>query len=110
MIRAISLAFALVAVPWAASAHGLVVFASTDCELVHVEAKFSNGKPVKKGAVEVRGGENQLLRTLSVEEGAAQVPLEGLDYSGGLLILIDTDGHDDYWILTPEDIARKCGS
>ena len=109
MIRALASALLLVA-PAAAHAHGLNVFASTDCEVVTVEAKFSNGRAVQKGNVEVRGGDNQLLTTLPVSNGAAEVALADLDYSGGLLILIDTDGHDDYWILTPEDIARKCGS
>ena len=110
MIRALALSVALSVAPLAASAHQLVVFASTDCEAVLVEAKFANGKPVMRGEVEIRGGENELLTTAEVTEGTAQVPLAELDYSGGLLGLIDTDGHDDYWILTPEDIARKCGS
>lgn len=109
MIRALALA-ALAMTPWAAHAHGLNVFASTDCETVLVEAKFSNGRAVQKGEVEIRGGDNELLSTALVTDGMAQVPLADLDYSGGLLVLIDTDGHDDYWILTPEDIARKCGS
>lgn len=110
MIRAFALSAALLAAPLAANAHKLVVFASTDCKTVLVEAKFSNGKPVKTGEVEVRGGDNELLMTLAVTDGTARVPLSDVDHSGGLLILIDTDGHDDYWILTPEDIARKCGS
>jgi nickel transport protein len=98
------------AAPCAVWAHGLNVFASTDCETVLVEAKFSNGRAVQKADVEIRGGDNQLLTTVAVADGKAELPLADLDHSGGLLIMIDTDGHDDFWILTPEDIARKCGS
>ena len=99
------------AVPAIASAHQLVVFASVDCAAVLVEAKFSNGRVVQQGDVRVLDGENALLTTLELEEnGTARVPLDSLDHSSGLLIEVNTGSHDNYWIVTPEDIARKCGS
>lgn len=111
MIRALAL-FALAAVaPIGASAHQLVVFASVDCQAVTVEAKFSNGKVSQQGDVRVLDGNNNLLTTLQLEsDGTAKIQLDSIDYSGGLLIEVDTGSHDNYWIVTPEDIARKCGS
>ncbi len=111
MIRALALATLAAAAPIGAAAHQLVVFASVDCEAVTVEAKFSNGRVAQKGDVRVLDGNNSLLTTLELKsDGTANVPLAELDHSGGLLIEVDTGGHDNYWILTPEDIARTCGS
>ena len=101
----------LIAAPLAAAAHQLVVFASIDCAAVTVEAKFSNGRVTQQGEVRVLDGENNLLTTLELEsDGTVLVPLDSVDHSGGLLIEVDTGSHDNYWIVTPEDIARKCGS
>ncbi|KUJ79740.1 hypothetical protein AVO44_06055 [Ruegeria profundi] len=111
MIRAVGLATLLAAAPLAAAAHSLVVFASVDCDAVTVEAKFSNGKVAQKGEVRVLDGENSLLTTLQLEsDGTVHIPLSSVDHSQGLVIEVDTGGHDNYWIVTPEDIARKCGS
>ncbi|MEL6523504.1 MAG: hypothetical protein AAFQ66_21195 [Pseudomonadota bacterium] len=111
MIRALALAGLAIAAPIGAAAHQLVVFASVDCEAVTVEAKFSNGRVTQIGDVRVLDGENNLLKTLQLEsDGTALVPLDSVDHSGGLLIEVDTGSHDNYWIVTPEDIARKCGS
>ena len=103
---------ALIAVsPMAAYAHQLVVFASVDCETVVVEAKFSNGRTARKGDVRVLDGDNTLQQQLTLgENGTAVVNLESVDHSSGLVIEVDTGGHDNYWIVTPEDIARTCGS
>jgi nickel transport protein len=94
-----------------ALAHQLNVFASTDCEVVLIEAKFSTGRIPVMGDVRVLDGENTLLLTGNLgEDGTLSVPLADLDAASGLLIEVDTGDHDDYWILTPEDIARKCQS
>ena len=111
MIRALALSGLAIATPFEAAAHQLVIFASVDCEAVTVEAKFSNGRVTQQGDVRVLDGENNLLTTLQLEsDGTALVPLDSVDHSGGLLIEVDTGSHDNYWIVTPEDIARKCGS
>lgn len=111
VIRTLALTSGLIAAPIGAAAHQLVVFASVDCEAVTVEAKFSNGKVAQQGEVRVLDGENTLLTTLQLEQdGTATLPLDELDHSAGLLIEVDTGGHDNYWILTPEDIARNCRS
>ena len=111
MIRAVVLAAAMSAAPFAAAAHKLVVFASVDCEAVWVEAKFSSGRVAKLGEVRVLDGDNTLQATLPLEaDGTARVPLDSVDHTSGLVIEVDTGDHDNYWIVTPEDIARKCGS
>ena len=111
MIRALALACLALTVPTGAVAHQLVVFASVDCQAVTVEAKFSNGRVTQQGDVRVLDGENNLMTTLQLEsDGTARVPLDSVDHSGGLLIEVDTGSHDNYWIVTPEDIARKCAS
>ena len=111
VIRTSLFAMAMAAAPIGAAAHGMVVFASVDCETVTVEAKFSNGNAVQQAEVRVLDGANALQSTLALnEDGTATVPLDSVDYSGGLVIEVDTGGHDNYWILTPEDIAKDCGS
>lgn len=107
----VALAVAFMATASSVSAHQLNVFASTDCKAVLVEAKFSNGRVPVVGEVRVLDGDNkQLLLQALGEDGRLSVPLEELDVSTGLLIEVSTGHHDDYWILTPEDIATKCQS
>ncbi|MEL6517232.1 MAG: hypothetical protein AAFR34_05085 [Pseudomonadota bacterium] len=111
MIRCLAVAVVACALGGPAAAHKLVVFASTDCEMVLVEAKFSNGNAAQQGEVRVLDGQNTVLTTLALETGGtAQIALDKVDHSEGLVIEVDTGGHDNYWILTPEDIARNCGS
>ncbi|WP_147125348.1 hypothetical protein [Shimia ponticola] len=111
LIRAAAVAATLAIAPTGTMAHQLVVFASVDCQVVTVEAKFSNGRVAQAGDVRVLDGENTLLMTLELgEDGTAVVPLDSVDHSGGLVIEVDTGGHDNYWIVTPDDITRNCGS
>lgn len=111
VIRAIALTTLAALAPFGAAAHQMIVFASVDCEAVLVEAKFSNGNAVQQAEVRVLDGENTLQQTLPIgEDGTVSVPLDSVDHSGGLVIEVDTGSHDNYWIVTPEDITRKCGS
>jgi nickel transport protein len=101
----------LSAAPFSVAAHQLVVFAAVDCKIVRVEAKFSNGNAAQQGEVRVLDGNNMLLTTVQLDtDGTAAVPLDNLDHSSGLVIEVDTGSHDNYWMVTPEDIARSCGS
>jgi nickel transport protein len=94
-----------------AFAHKLTVFASTDCEVVLVEAKFSSGRIPVKGEVRVLDGENALVTTTNLgKDGTVAIPLDEIDAETGVLIEVDTGGHENYWILTPDDIAKKCQS
>lgn len=109
-LRLMTVCLALIA-PVAAGAHQLNVFASVDCDAVLVEAKFSNGKSPVEGEVRVLDGTNALLTTLALEaDGTRRIPLDSVDHTGGLVIEVDTGSHEDYWIVTPDDIARNCRS
>lgn len=90
-----------------AFAHRLNVFAWVDGETVVVEGKFSNGNHPKTGTILVFDGQDQLLRTLELKaDGTARFPLEGAEQ--GLRIQLSTGaGHEDYWILTPQDIEMQ---
>ena len=94
-----------------ANAHQLNVFASTDCESVLVEAKFSTGRRPVSGEVRILDGENRLLATGTLtDKGTLDIPWTELQTSTGLLVEVRSGAHDDYWIMTPEDIAKKCQS
>lgn len=111
MIRAFAFSMVVAAAPIGAAAHQMIVFASVDCETVTVEAKFSNGNAVQQAEVRVLDGDNVLLSTLAInEDGTATIPLSSVDHSGGLVIEVDTGSHNNYWIVTPDDIARSCQS
>ncbi|WP_299690014.1 hypothetical protein [uncultured Tateyamaria sp.] len=111
MIRAAAFSGLLAALPFEAAAHQMIVFASVNCEAVLVEAKFSNGNAVQQADVRVLDGDNRLQSTLPIQtDGTVSVPLDSVDHTGGLVIEVDTGSHDNYWIVTPEDIAKNCQS
>ena len=86
-------------------AHGLSVFASVTGDTVTVEAKFSSGRPPVAGDIRVFDSANNLvLETQLLKDGSVSFPLmkEGQD---GLRIEVKaSDGHENYWLLTPADI------
>lgn len=88
-------------------AHGLVVFAAVEGEEVVVEAKFANGRPALSGEVRVLDGEGRELSRLALApDGPTRFPV-GPEAAGGLMIeVFASDGHENYWILTPEDVAE----
>lgn len=95
---------------WAGSvaAHGLNVFAFVEDGAVMVEAKFSSGRVPTLGEVRVYDATDALIMTLTLsEDGTASFPLDPAMAEGGIRIEVETsDDHEDYWILTPADIAR----
>ncbi len=105
-----ALLIALLMMGWASVsfAHQLNVFAYVKDDTVIVEAKFSTGKIPVSGEVRVHDAENELLVTLRLQkDGSVWFPLDLEVAQGGLLIEVETgEGHDNYWILTPDDIAR----
>lgn len=110
--RQAGLAVALVlAAACPAAAHQFNVFASVDCEAVTVEATLENGRPPVTGEVRLRDKTDTVIVTLDLgETGTTQFPLDGIDTSGGLKVEVQSGDHNDYWILSPEDIARGCTS
>ncbi|MDF1727818.1 MAG: hypothetical protein P1U53_08715 [Sulfitobacter sp.] len=103
---------AVVAFATTAQAHQLNVFAFVEEETVVVETKFSTGKIPVSGEVRVLDAQSRLLHTLALEpNGTVRFPLDTEAATGGITIEVTTgEGHEDYWILTPEDIARGSGS
>ncbi|ABD56027.1 hypothetical protein [Jannaschia sp. CCS1] len=112
MKRLIALLTAAVVSSTAAVAHQLNVFAYVEDGTVVVESRFSNGNLPQLGEVSVldAGGEALMLLPLQ-EDGTVRFPLDPVHADTGLLIEVRTgEGHDNYWILTPDDIARGSGS
>jgi nickel transport protein len=99
---------------WAttALAHQLNVFAFVEDGIVVVETKFSTGKVTVSGNVRVLDADAAVLHTLPLEsDGTVRFPLDPDAAAKGITIeVITSEGHEDYWILTPEDIARGSGS
>lgn len=110
MIRALAFALCVAALP--AAAHDLRVFASVAGETVTVESTFSSGRVPKGGEIRVLDADNVLLITLEVgAEGKTQFTLPEGAAETGLMIEVDvSEGHSDYWMLTPDDIAYGQGS
>lgn len=110
MIRALAL-FLVLAAALPAAAHDLRVFASVSGDTVNVEAKFSNDRLPRLGEVRVYDAAEILLLTLPLEEdGVTSFPLPAGTRETGLMIVVAVDeGHEDYWLLTPDDIAQGAG-
>lgn len=109
-LRSAVLAVGLSLLTAAASAHQLMVFAAVDGQEVVVETKFSNGKVPKAGTVTVYDGKDKIVGTHALSpDGTARFPLKHAE--SGLRIEVTTgEGHDNYWILTPDDIAKAAGN
>jgi nickel transport protein len=92
-------------------AHQLTVFAFVEDGDVVIEAKFSNGRVPVEGVVRVLDAGGAPLATLALGPGGtARFAFDPATGAGGLTIEVETgEGHEDYWILTPEDIARGSG-
>ncbi|WP_420326537.1 hypothetical protein [Mameliella sp.] len=110
MIRALVLAICVAATPVAA--HDLRVFASVSGQTVTVESTFSSGRTPTGGAVRVLDADNVLLMTLEIgAEGKTQFTLPEGTANTGLMIEVEVnEGHSDYWMLTPDDIAYGQGT
>lgn len=108
MIRGAILSLAIVAAAFPAAAHKLRVFAFVDGDVVNVETKFSSGRIPQAGEVRVFDAAEALLMTLPLDpDGVTSFPLPSEGADEGLMIEVEAgEGHDDYWLLTPEDIAR----
>jgi len=107
-MRLLLAALAVAVTAAAAFAHQLTVFAFVENGEVVVETRFSNGNAPQLGEVRVLDAENTPLLTLPLAgDGTARFPLDPAHAATGLMIEVSTgSGHENYWILTPEDIAR----
>jgi len=107
MIRSLALVLSL-ATALPAAAHDLRVFASVSGGTVTVESTFSTGRVPTGGEVQVRDAEDTLLLTLPIGDGGeTSFALPDGASETGLMIEVEvSEGHSDYWLLTPEDIAH----
>ena len=110
LIRALAPPAALLAALLAAApafAHRLVIYAYAEAGEVVVESEFSNGAPAGNGSIVVTDGDGAVLTEMPLSETGVTrfaVPEGGDD---GIAVEVVTDaGHEDYWILTPEDLSR----
>jgi nickel transport protein len=105
--RAMLIALALSFAASGAQAHGLNVFAFVENGEVVVEARYSSGRVPTEGTVRVYDGADMLVGTMALsEDGTLRFPLTDAAQQSGLRIEVDTgSGHEDYWLLTPADIA-----
>ena len=106
LIRTLALLGALMAAA-PALAHRLVIYAYAEAGEVVVESNFSNGSPAGAGSITVKGGDGAVLAEMPLSETGVTrfaVPEGGAE---GIAVEVLTDaGHEDYWILTPEDLAQ----
>ncbi|MBM9596023.1 hypothetical protein [Roseitranquillus sediminis] len=89
-----------------AHAHQLNVFAFIEEGAIVVEAKFSSGRVAREGVVTVYDAADALIHETRLgADGSVRLPR--LANEGGLRIEVSAgDGHSNYWILTPQDMAR----
>lgn len=109
-MRWLALALTFAAAPGAA--HDLRVFASVSGETVNVETRFSSGRLPQGGEVRVFDATETLIKTLEVDpDGVTSFALPDGAETGGLTIeVVVSEGHSDYWLLTPGDIAHGQGT
>ena len=91
-----------------ALAHDLRVFARVDGETVLVEAKFSNGRAPLLGEIALSDAEGEPIGTVPLDSGgetAFALP-DGISETGMRIDVRVSEGHSEYWLLTPGDIAR----
>ncbi len=106
MMRILAIAMALLMTA-PALAHRLTLYAWVDGETLVVEGKFANGGVPKLGMVQIFDGLDQLLLEAPIgENGELHIPLPEGD-SGLRIEMRTSEGHEDYWILTPEDIKQQ---
>jgi nickel transport protein len=105
MIR-LAACLALIAAP--ALAHDLRVFARVDGDTVIVEASFSSGRVPTAGEITLSNAAGAILGTVPLDDdGETAFTLPDAVRDTGMRIDVTvSEGHSDYWLLTPGDIAH----
>jgi nickel transport protein len=95
--------------PIPSHAHGVNVFAWVEGRTVHTESKFSGGKRVSGGTIEVHASTGgKLLDGTTDGQGRFSFDLpEGFKEAGaGLRIVLNAGmGHKDEWLVGPEELG-----
>lgn len=88
-----------------AQAHMVSVFAYVDAGKVHTESKFSGGRPVKGGKIEVFDQRNQMVHTGTTDAKgfyAFDVPADARELK---IVLTAGMGHMNHWIVRPDELG-----
>lgn len=106
LIRSLALlAVLLTAAP--ALAHRLVIYAYAEAGEVVVESTFSNGAPAGNGSITVKDGAGAVLAEMPLADtGETRFPVPEGGAEGIAVEVVTDAGHEDYWILTPEDLSQ----
>lgn len=87
-----------------AYAHKVTIFAWAQGDTIHTESKFSGGKHVQGGKIEVYGpDENKLLEGTTDEQGRFSFPVPGK--SDLKIVLVAGSGHSNHWIVRAEELG-----
>ena len=93
----------------AAQAHALGVFVTLDCTSIAVDARYSNGKRARAGTISLFDDRDILVVERPVSpDTATRIPFETANMLRGFRVVVDTSSHDDYWIVTPDDLSESC--
>lgn len=98
-------AMSLLILLWAAPvfAHKVTIFAWVEGDLVHTESKFSAGKPVQNGKIEVYDRQNRiLLQGTTDDQGHFDFPVP--QKSALKIVLVAGLGHSNHWTVRAEEI------
>lgn len=93
-----------------AMAHKVTVFAWVEGDTVHTECKFSGGRKVKSGKIEVYDHNNQkVVHGTTDDKGyfAFPVPQAAKQLK---VVLIAGTGHSNSWQITGEELGRKAAA
>ena len=97
------LSFLLLA-PLPAMAHKVTVFAWAEGEMVHTESKFSGGKKVNAGKIEVFDQRDQKILE-GVTDGQGQFSFPRPEEATALKVVLTAGmGHTNYWLIRAEEI------
>lgn len=96
--------------PWPAHAHKVTVFAWVEGDTVHTQSKFSGGKKVNGGKIEIYDQRYQkILEGVSDGDGKFSFARPG-DATALKIVLTAGMGHTNHWIIPPEELGRKAGN
>jgi nickel transport protein len=87
-----------------AYAHKVTVFAWVQGDTIHTESKFSGGKHVQGGTIEVYDPDgNKLLEGTTDEQGRFSFPVPGK--SDLKIVLAAGSGHSNHWVVHAEELG-----
>jgi nickel transport protein len=94
-------------IPAPVHAHKVTIFAWVEGETVHSESKFSGGKKVKAGKIEVFDHLNRkVLEGTTDDQGYFAFPLPK-EAQTLKIVLTAGMGHGNYWEITAQELGRQ---